>query len=231
LISFLNRHILLLFSKGEGMFRSKFFPGLLILMTAGFAVFGQSFEEAKKIGNISSPTSLTFSAFKSKYKIDAKSGKVQKSKNGLKKRFYLPMDKDEDIARIHFAEYKNDLIVFYELDSGESGRSVLIGLDGATNKIKWKRSIASFNLEGAIEDRFVFVGGVGYLAKINLNSGKFIWKTENFYNDKYVLIDVPAPPQIEAKRIIFSEDESFAASYRRTPKKIVFDKATGKILQ
>ena len=213
------------------MFRFKFLGALLICATFGISAFGQSFKEADGIGDLTAPKSISFTAFNSKYRVDAKSGKVKKSNNGEQKAFYLPLDKEENIRRVHFAAYKNDLIVFYEVDTWDASRGVIIRLNAKTNKIKWKRFIPALNIKGALENSFAYIAGVGYLAKIKLDSGGIMWKTDGFYNENYGMIDVPSAPQIERKRIVFMEDKSFAANYRRTPKKIIFDKTTGRILQ
>jgi hypothetical protein len=89
----------------------KVFVTLYILLWAVAVSFGQNFSEAQMTENNTFPESFQFSAFDADYVVDAKSGKVQKTSGGAKKNFTIPLDKDDEIGRIYFSAYDDDLFL------------------------------------------------------------------------------------------------------------------------
>src|SRR5215213_4560439 len=160
---------------------------ILILLSFGNLQAQQTkvFSEAKGSGKNQASYEFdkwNFSIGGNRYEI-RKNGRAKRT--GARNRitnFRLAVE-DGELARvIYFLVYKNDLILISELDFQESRAAFVTRLDGKTLKLKWRRQIPSFNVaSGLTEGSSVYMAAMGYAAKINLDTGKFLWKHEDFY--------------------------------------------------
>jgi hypothetical protein len=173
-----------------------------------------------------------FSINKDEYEI-SKNGKGKRtSEEHIVTRFPLRLEKNEYLERVvYFAEYKNDLLLLCESGEGDYGAGFITRLDGKTLKPKWQGHIPAFSVaRGIIEGRSAYLAALGFIAKIDLETGKYLWKHENFYR-KYKesgAFNVFEVPVIERNRIVFKENQD---EYGRPPNTIKLNKNNGKIIE
>ena len=173
-----------------------------------------------------------FSLGANRYEINRDgSGKRLNSQNESLK-FRLSLEEDGFLDRaIYFAEYENDLLLISEIDYGCSGAGFILRLDGKTLKTKWMTDILGFNVpRGLIENNSAYLGGLGFAGKINLDTGKYIWKHEEFYR-KYKesgAFNIFETPVIKGNEIIYTENRE---KYGDPSNVIVFDKMNGKVIK
>ncbi len=173
-----------------------------------------------------------FSIGKDKYEINKNGcGKRLKGNNSIDN-FRFSIEGAYFIDRvIYFAEYKNDLLLVGERSFDDSGGGFILRLDGKTLKTKWLTAIPSFNIaRGLIKENAAYLAGIGYAAKINLDTGGCIWKHEDFYR-KYKengAFNIFETPKIEGNIITFTENQD---DYNRPPNIIKFNKNSGKVIE
>ncbi|HEY4874922.1 MAG TPA: hypothetical protein VIH86_05080 [Puia sp.] len=97
----------------------------------------------------------------------------------------LQIRKDYYIDKVSYIRYGLDLVVLAEFDDGEEGYSSIQCLNLKAKKTKWSIDLKGFNLsQGVVENNYVYVSTIGEIAKLNLITGKIMWKHENLY-EKY----------------------------------------------
>lgn len=193
------------------------------------------FSEAKGSGKYQASYDFDkwdFSVKKNLYEI-RKNGKAKRinSKNRITN-FQLRLDKNETLVRIvYFLEYKDDLLLISESDIGDGRGAFIVRLNGKTLKPKWQQNIPAFNVaKGIIENDSVYLAAIGYAAKINLDTGKYVWKHEDFYR-KYKeegAFNIFETPKIEGNVITLTENQD---DYKRLPNIIKFNKISGKVIE
>lgn len=193
------------------------------------------FAEAKGSGGLEAAYEFdkwNFSIGENRYEI-RKNGKAKRTDAGNRvTNFRLSVEKDGTLRRvIYFFVYKNDLILMSELDFGDAAGAFIARLDEKTLKTKWRQSILGFNIaNGLIEENSAYLAAHGYAAKINLDTGKFVWKHENFYR-KYKesgAFNIFEAPEIKGNAVIFTENQDM---YKRPPNVIKFNKTSGKVIE
>lgn len=171
-------------------------------------------------------SNFEFSASGYKYKISGR-GRGERTGDGTAvRRFNLRIRRGDFMdGSIYHAEYKDDLLLIYEVSNGESGGGFITRLDGKTLRIKWKARIPAFNTgPGLIEGNYAYVTAIGFIAKVNLQSGIFVWKHDNLYRDDYFNSFVL--PAVEGDTVLFRE----LTVYSRPVKTVKVQKRTGKII-
>lgn len=209
------------------MRRFKFFICLTVLFWTALIGYSQNFSRAQTTEKSSFPINFSFTALKSEYVVDAENGKAEKTINGRKESFRMPLDKGDSIEEIYFSEYADDLFLFYGVNNGGEAATQLLKLDAPSNKLRWKVWLPIFNITGILADNNGYFAGVGFIASVNLTTGKFIWKHENLYTEEYGKIQIFTVPKVEADKVIFKKDETDVWSRKS---ELVVDKDTGKNL-
>jgi len=94
----------------------------------------------------------------------------------------LPIRNGEYIEHLWFKPYRGDLLVLFEATAGEYGRGAVCRYRQQPWRMRWCHWIPAFNVVAAVsQDQTVYVGGIGYLARLDPSSGKFIWQREGLY--------------------------------------------------
>jgi outer membrane protein assembly factor BamB len=108
--------------------------------------------------------------------------------DALKSLFILPRD--------------NDFIVFYVSSDGDVGASYAKRISPDKNKIKWETPISAINLASpAIVDNSAYLSTLGFVGKLDLKNGKYIWK----FNDKNMHFAKLFPPKfLKDSLVLFS---------------------------
>jgi len=217
---------------------------LLALLPLAF-VFGQqqpsvrSFTEVQIEGSDFDPHDVEFSTSGYKYNITSRGRGRREGKQEPVRRFNLRLYENDVLTRaVYHAEYDGDLLLICEYSDVESGAGFITRLDGRTLRTKWKRSIPAFNVgPGLIEGRFAYVTAIGFVGKVNLETGTYAWKHPNLYRTSsekgstYSDADFNSfeLPKVEGDFVLFKEIGTYANVLG--PQTLKVDKRTGKIVR
>lgn len=95
--------------------------------------------------------------------------------------FALPLD-DGVIEKIQYLETRKAIVLVYELNDGEGGWGQAVSLEGDTLKRKWLARIPAFNIgQGLSEDSYLYLTAIGFISKLDLKVGRYVWKHERLY--------------------------------------------------
>ena len=199
----------------------------------------RSFTEVKIEGSDAEAHDVEFSTSGYKYLISGFGRGRREGKQEPVRRFNLRLYKNDLLTNaVHHAEYEGDVLLICEYSNVESGAGFITRLDGQTLRTKWKRSIPAFNIgPGLIEDRFAYVTGIGFVGKVNLETGAYAWKHANLYRaprekgSAYSDADFNSfqLPNVEGNFVFFKEVETKANVL--SVKTLKIDKRTGKIVR
>lgn len=181
-------------------------------------------------------SNFEFSVSGYKYTILSNGRGRREGGQGPVRRFNLRLLKNDYLEQVlYHAEYRGDLLLICEISDGESGAGFITRLNGQTLAMKWKRSIPAFNVgQGLMESNHAYVTGIGFVGKVNLESGAYAWKHDNLYRSGYVRDRVYGDsdfnsfelPKIEADTVLFKEVET----NDRPPKTLTVHKRTGRVI-
>src|SRR5688572_1875944 len=197
------------------MYRSRItavFALLLLLASSGIGQqISRPFTEAKGLPDQIEVSHFEFSRSNYKYTVSRYGRGKRESGDTAAHSFDLRLDKHDYLARvIYHAEYQDDLLLIYEVTDGESGAGFITRLDGRTLKTKWKRMIPAFSVgQGLIEAKFAYVTAIGFVGKVDLDSGVFIWRHNNLYREADGAFNSFELPKISGNTVVFTESENY----------------------
>lgn len=173
-----------------------------------------------------------FSIGESRYEINNNGKAKRTSGKNVATNFLIKINKDEVLGgKLYFFDYKNDLLLISETFVADGAGGLIVRLDGKTLKTKWQQHIPAFNIvKGVVENDSVYLAAIGYAARINLGTGKHIWKHEDFYR-KYKetgAFNILETPKIIENLVVLTENQD---NFNRPPNVIKFDKRSGKVIE
>jgi len=174
----------------------------------------------------------SFSIGTDKYEITNKGrGKRISGKNRVTK-FRLSLEGSEIIdGTIYFAEYKNDVLLLYETYEGGYGMGYIVCLNASNLRLKWRAFVYGFNVgQGLIENKFAYLTAIGFIGKVDLGTGKYVWKHEDLYRkyDESGAFNSFLTPEIKDDIVIFKEDDDLNKGFDH---QIQVNKSSGKIIR
>src|SRR3989304_6867690 len=96
--------------------------------------------------------------------------------------FNLGINESDRISTVFSFLYSNDIYLIYEAHDHESGYVKIVRLDGQFLQSKWLTHIPGFNVgEGLVRDGFLYISAFGFIGKIDLKTGNYIWKHSELY--------------------------------------------------
>ncbi len=173
----------------------------------------------------------SFSIGENKYEINTKGSGKRIKKNNSVKIFRFSIDGAYFIEDVMFSEYKNDLLLVGALSFDDGSGGFILRLDGKTLKTKWRAHIPTFNITpGLIENNAAYLTGTGFISKINLETGKYIWKHEDLYRkyNESGAFERFLTPEIKDDIVIFKENDRLNTGFDR---QIQVNKLSGKIIK
>ncbi len=187
------------------------------------------------------PNKFTFSLGDEQY-IVLNDGKGERTRpGGFVEEFKADSDKGF-IEKIYYFQHGGDLLLVLELNDVESGWGSVRRLDGKTLKPKWSAELPGFNVgQGLVEEDFLYVTAIGFVAKLDMVSGNYIWKHDRLYKPGIIsaggfrgpgFFNDFEQPKIEGNVVLFSETKPYT-EHKVTVRPAVtlrFDKITGKKL-
>ena len=182
------------------------------------------FEEAKRLGSDPGPYEFTLSIYGCSVTITSAGEGGRSCPGASPVKFHISVERDSEIGQLQFLNDKRTLFLIYELSDGESGWGKAVALNSAL-RVRWVRHIPDFNIARAlVEGHFAYVSGVGFVAKLDLNTGRYVWRHAGLYR-RQLTFEVPQPPNSEGKTVSFSSHDGNGRS-----RVLRIDKDTGRIL-
>jgi hypothetical protein len=75
-------------------------------------------------------------------------------------------------------------------------------------RLKWQQRLPSLNVgEGAIEGNFAYVTAHGFIGKVDLESGNFVWSVRDSFR-AHDTFNAFEPPEIDGETVSFKEKTS-----------------------
>jgi hypothetical protein len=94
--------------------------------------------------------------------------------------------------------------------------------------MKWKRPIPGFNIgQGLIDGDYAYVTCIGFIAKVNLKNGAFMWRHDNLYQRGSGAFNSFELPEVDGNVVIFRESTDYLPKKKAT---IRVQRDTGKII-
>jgi hypothetical protein len=107
----------------------------------------------------------------------AANGNGRRVKGDRTRLYNLHLNSGESIRRLYFAEYGDDLLLLCDVDGGEAGPSVLITrLEQPSMRALWRQSAPTDGVEALRQGGALYLGGAGFVARLELNSGAYAWQ-------------------------------------------------------
>jgi hypothetical protein len=191
----------------------------------------EAFSEARSIPDLIEPKTFEFSLEDHNYRISDFGYGTRSDKNGRRTHsFKLQLERHFRLTRtLYYKSYQGDLLLIGEESNVESGSGFISRLSGTTFKTKWRQTINAFNIGQALLDgSSAYVTGVGFVGKVNLKAGAYIWRHSNLYqrgNGAFTSFELPV---VQGNVVIFSE----SVDYLRKKKAVIrVDRSSGKIIK
>ncbi len=104
---------------------------------------------------------------------------------GKGKTSFIKLSTKVTIDKAYLYKSKNTLFVFYIETDGEGATSRVEKIDLANIKKVWKAEIYGFNLgQPYIVDNCAYVTSIGNIGKIDLKTGKYLYRFQDLYDDE-----------------------------------------------
>lgn len=143
------------------------------------------------------------------------SGRVSTAKINLPEYFY--------IEGVKYQIYENKILFTFGITDDDAGSAIVAQFDPTNYRLLWATEINAFNISPLlISGNYIYVGGIGMVAKLKLVDGNKVWQHRNLYVSGSGIYNSFKLPKKEGKTIIFQDD--------RSDKEVRVDDDTGKIL-
>ncbi len=139
----------------------------------------------------------------------------------------LTLEKNYHIEGLWYARFNDDLIVAYETSNFDYGGSYIARIDMSKKTPLWTTPMGAFNLgEPAFRDQYLYVTSIGFVAKLDLTTGRNVWKHGNLYEQQTQDFNSFQRPVFDGDRVIFQGDNPA----RDVSKRIEVKDSTGEIV-
>lgn len=188
------------------------------------------FQEAKPINSqaTSDPEAFEFETKGFSYHIK-QNGNGSRKKGDRVRGFNLRLDRG-GLKRVYFEDYGGRLLLVCEVGDGEAGGGFVTLLAQPSMRALWKQSFDGSNVgEPLREGRHLYVTGVGFVGKLNLDTGEFEWIHDDLYDKREGApkhLNSFEVPELTDGTVLFRERPVY--NPRRT---LVIDKKSGKIVR
>lgn len=133
------------------------------------------------------------------------------------------------VVQMSLLAHSDDILVVLETDFAGDGQGFICRVQNNLAAIRWCQNVPSFNLRASISNDSIWIGGNGFVARLNLKSGKYHWKHRGLYNycaDGEDSFNVVWPASESGTAIIFDSK----GSNDRNERQLVVEKSAGKII-
>ncbi len=144
-------------------------------------------------------------------------------------RFEVPVDSPGAMSRVWCLAAADSLLLVYQVTVAGGGRGYAARIV-RNGTVAWKTTIPQFNVgEPWLDGSDLYVSAVGFLAKIDATSGRYVWKDADLYRDPGMYTAFGRPTR-NGTRIVFPAIHSPTPQTESWPKTIELDSSTGKVL-
>ena len=181
-----------------------------------------------KSSNSSSPRDsiFQFSSSGNKYKIKADGSGRRGSGNLKPTKFNLKIASSDFIESLSYLDFEDNILILASITDNEGSGGSVFSLRKNNSQVKWVANIPGFNIgDVAIEDNYAYITAIGFVSKLDLRSGKYIWQHPNLYQKDRAFGSFERP-EIQDKTVIFRG----VSTDRTATKNIVIDKKSGNII-
>jgi hypothetical protein len=120
----------------------------------------------------------------------------------------------------------SDLLLIYLVTDSEGLGTIVARLDARSLKKRWTLHVREFNPSQTLDGNDLYLAGVGFVSRIDLVTGRFVWKLSGLYGREDFSFNSFEPPILSGPDVIFLEHQS--SESQRPNKRITVDRATGK---
>jgi len=140
----------------------------------------------------------------------------------------LPMEESGHLEHVWYKASDGDLLLLFEASDGNIGRGALCRYQVSSWSQRWCQWISAFNVMAAVaEDGGIYVGGIGFLGKLDGRSGQFLWQQQDLYK-KDRAFNIFGVPSEAAEGVSF---EATAGTGSISDKRITLDRRSGQVLE
>jgi hypothetical protein len=186
------------------------------------------FREAKKITE-DFPPSFEFESGGFTYRISGNGAgrRTKGDKGGAARLFNLRLDGGDQLRRVLYASHRGNVLLLCEVGDGEGGEGFVARLEQPSMRARWKLPFPAFNVgPGLIEEEHVYLTGVGFVARLDLRKGEFVWQHDDLGRKGGGGFDSFETPTVEGDAVLFRERPARDAPART----VRVHRRTGKIL-
>jgi hypothetical protein len=186
----------------------------------------RTFIKPTTYGDFDDEHTFKFSAFGQIFTIKNNGQGSRAGANSRVTRFRLKLDKLFYIESLSFLEHEDSVILLCGVTDAEAGGGGVYCLNRGNLRISWYAHIPGFNIgETLVEDNYAYITAIGFISKLDLRSGQYVWKHEDLYERNHVFNNFE-PPELAGDKVIFRG----AGIYGTRPRTIEVDKRSGEIL-
>ena len=174
------------------------------------------------------PEAFEFEANGFSYRI-RQNGNGWRKKGERVRRFNLRLDYG-GLGRVYFNDYGGRLLLVCEVSDGVYGSGLVTLLEQPSMRARWRRTLPAFNVgEPLREGRHLYVTGVGFVGRLDLDTGEFDWKHDDLYDTReggssaFTSFETP---ELAGDTVLFRDRPVY--NQRKT---LVVDKKSGKIIR
>lgn len=150
-------------------------------------------------------------------------GTLTTTVNNIKKKIKLPLSRYIfPISQVSYFNTPDTLFLLYDTELAGDSAAFICSIKKYPLKKKWCQDVNTFNLSATMSDRTIWIGGLGFVARLNSKDGKYIWQKqvyETYHFDKASFFD-----ETESTVTFVTE------AYGKNKKKLLLDRSAGKIL-
>jgi hypothetical protein len=160
-------------------------------------------------------------------------GELFKVSNGEKTSWgIVPIEKGWRIyPSVRYLPYGNSIVCIYQITDEDCGCAGIFSFDTQSKRLLWHTRPHGFpgNIgEGLRQGKFLYFTGIGFVGKLNLDTGKVAWSHGFLYEKKDGAFNFFKVPKIEGGIVVFTE--KLHPNLKRAIRSIRVDIKTGKIL-
>jgi hypothetical protein len=167
-----------------------------------------------------------FSSSGIKYRIKANGSGTRGTGNSQATKFNLKIASSDFIETLSYLDFQDNMLILASITDNEGSYGAVYSLSKNNSQVKWVANIPGFNIgDVTLEDRYAYITAIGFVSKLDLKSGKYIWKHTGMYqkNRAFGMFD---RPKLQGRKVIFSGISPDGDA----PKNIVVDKISGKLI-
>ncbi len=110
------------------------------------------------------------------------------------------------LVRLFSAAYGGDVIIVFEATNNEGGWGGVARINQESATPKGALNLPGFNVsEGAIEGRFLYQAAHGFVAKVDLDSGQYMWSHSDLYDRERGSFNLFRRPEVGPLEVEFRE--------------------------